>query len=147
MSQKQGPRLGVGIRALDKDMASYFPGSDKGSVLIEKIYEDSAAEAAGLKTGDVVLSFGGEKIADREAFQKAVASAEAGEVDMMVLRHGKETSISVTLPEAQSFSIKGDEPIVIKKQMFQKQHGEKQEQRMEELEKKLEKLLKKLEDK
>ena len=141
-----GPRLGVGIRRLDKDLASYFPGSREGWVLVTDIYEDSAAEAAGLKVGDVVLSFDGRKVEDNEDLQSAVTEAEAtATLGMKVLRHGEKLDFSVTLPEHHAFSEADPEILIRKIDKLDKNHDALLEKRLEELEAKLEKLMEKLE--
>jgi serine protease Do len=64
----------------------------------------SPASKAGLKEGDVILEFNGEKITEDNALSKIISKYLPGDnVALKVLRAGKELSISVTLGEyAQS---------------------------------------------
>jgi len=140
----QGPRLGVEIRDLDEGMAEYFPGADTGQVLVTGITEDSVAEKAGLKSGDVITAFDGEKISDSDGLRQAVREAEAGEdIALDFLRKGEARSITVQFEEEVGLADLSSPKL---KKFRQKKTFEKVdlEKRMEELERKLEKLIEKL---
>jgi len=100
-SQKGG-YLGVEIITLEEQLAGYFE-VDEG-VLVEEVEEDSPAEKAGLKAGDVIVKIGDEEIESTIDLIDAVRSEEPGtEVMIDIVRKGNKKSLSATLGET-SFS-------------------------------------------
>ena len=62
----------------------------------------SPADKAGLKKGDVMISFGGAAIANLQDFTFQLRSRKVGDVvKVIVLREGKELSVDVTLEARQ----------------------------------------------
>lgn len=94
-----GPRLGVQLESLSDQLAEYFGVGERGGVLVSSVQEGSAAEAAGLQAGDVIVAFGDEEIGDIGELMEAVHAAEAGPVTVTVVRRGEERSLTVELPE------------------------------------------------
>ncbi len=71
------------------------PGSDGVSVM-----KDSPADKAGLKEGDIILEFDGQKITKDNPLNRLIANKRVGDtVTLKVLRDGKEMDVSVTLDE------------------------------------------------
>ena len=71
--------------------------SDQGAVVGEVI-EDSAAEAAGLKAGDVIVMLNDEEVVDANDLRNRVGLASAGdEVEIVVVRNGEAKTIEATL--------------------------------------------------
>lgn len=68
--------LGIGGYTVSDEEAQYY-GYPKG-VYIAKVYEDTAAEAAGLKEGDIIVEFDGEEITSMEDLQKLLTQYEGG---------------------------------------------------------------------
>jgi membrane-associated protease RseP (regulator of RpoE activity) len=92
--------LGVMLQEISTSMAKALQMDDTGGVLVSEVIEDSPAEKAGLKDGDVVLEFNGQSTASNKALVKAVRNAAAGdEVKIKVLRGGKTKTIEVLLGE------------------------------------------------
>ena len=77
--------------------------------LVVKVVEDSPAEKAGLKAGDVILKLDEERIEDTSDLHQAIAGHESGtQVEVVIQRNGKEKKISATLeesPQAKDFEI------------------------------------------
>ena len=95
---KKGGYLGVKIITLEEQLAGYFE-VDSG-VLVEEVEEDSPAEKAGLKAGDVIVKIGDEEIESTIDLIDAVRSEEPGtEVTIDIVRKGKKKSLSATLGE------------------------------------------------
>ncbi len=140
-----GPRLGVEIRDLGDDMASYFPGAEAGQVLVMGITEDSVAEEVGLKAGDIITGFDGEKVSDSNALRHAVQAAETDK-DIVVdfLRQGDARQVTVKFEESDEDVALWTTPRVKKIQRFKEIETDELEARLKELEKKLEELSKKL---
>ena len=92
--------LGVGIQPLTPDMAESMSIEVGEGVLVSQIFEDTPAANAGVKAGDVILSFDGKAVADPNALQSAVAWIKPGTaVKVVVLRDGKRKTLSVKVAE------------------------------------------------
>ena len=94
----RGGRLGVGIQNLGDQLAEYF-GADDGGVLVSSVSEDSPAEAAGLRAGDVITGVGGEDVEGPGDLMEAIAEAEEGDIDIRILRDRRSQTLRATLPE------------------------------------------------
>ena len=87
--------LGVRIQNLDEDMADAIGLEDAKGALVTDVPEGPAL-AAGMKSGDVVLKFGGEEIEDTRELVRIVADTPVGEkVEVVVFRDGKEATLKV----------------------------------------------------
>ena len=76
----------------------------KGAV-VQAISEDSPADKAGLKEGDIILSFGGTDVEELRDLTRAVATTSPdASAPLTILRKGKEITLDVTVgtrtPEA-----------------------------------------------
>jgi C-terminal processing protease CtpA/Prc len=93
-------RLGLHIMELDEDMAGYFDVKGGEGVLVLKVAEDSPAEEAGIKAGDVVTLVNGEGISEPEDLIDELCEFEEGEeVELTVVRKGKEQIFKIELEE------------------------------------------------
>ncbi len=92
--------LGVAIQELTPDLTQGLNlPSDKGA-LVSSVQAGSPAEKAGLKTGDVVLSFGGHPIASPKELSRVVAETASGStVPVKIWRQGGEQTVSVTIAQ------------------------------------------------
>ena len=86
--------LGVRIQNVDPDMAEAL-GLDGGQGRARhRRARGPGARPAGMKAGDVILSFGGEPIEDTRELVRIVADTEVGStVDVVVFRDGAETTL------------------------------------------------------
>ncbi len=91
-------RLGVYIQDLTPDLAESF-GIDKNKgILVAQVIEDSPAEKAGLKRGDVILRIDGDPVGKVADFRNRIALTAPGtKVTLLVLRDGKRKKIKVTI--------------------------------------------------
>lgn len=94
----RGGRLGIGVQNLTDQLAEYF-GADDGGALVTTVREDSPAAEAGLRAGDVIVRVGDEEIEDPGDLMRELARAEAGGVEIRVVRDGGERTVRATLPE------------------------------------------------
>lgn len=103
----RGSQIGVSIRDVDPTDAK---GAQAG-VLVEEVSEDSPAAKAGLKKGDVVVEFDGERVRSARQFTRLVQETVSGrKVAVSVLRDGQRSSVTVEPREggAYRFSWEGD---------------------------------------
>ena len=88
--------LGALVRDNTQENSSFSTGA-----FVEQVTEGGAAAAAGVRSGDVVISFGGQRVngsADLTALVRAEAAGAA--VQMEVLRGSSKISFDVTLGDA-----------------------------------------------
>jgi len=90
--------LGVIIQDLDPDMAESFGAEDTKGVLVSDVTEDSAAEKAGLRAGDVVVELEGEPVASANELSNRVAMYKPGtKVELVIVRSGKRKTVTAKL--------------------------------------------------
>lgn len=68
----------------------------KISPVIGKIFENSAAEAAGFKVDDRILSLDGEKVTEFRQISNATTMGAGAEMTFVILRDGKKVNLSAT---------------------------------------------------
>lgn len=97
--------LGVSVETLDGQLAEYFGVRDGSAVLITDVTEDSPAETAGLKAGDVVIEIDGNQMESVSDIQEEISSADSGDkVTLTLLRDRKQREITATVAERENQS-------------------------------------------
>lgn len=92
--------LGVLIQNVDSKLAESFGMDRPEGALVSKVTPGSPAHKAGLKTGDVILSFDGQKIGQSSHLPPLVGVVPVGQsIDVEVLRSGSMKTIPVTIAE------------------------------------------------
>ncbi|MGA9117564.1 MAG: PDZ domain-containing protein [Bacteroidota bacterium] len=82
--------LGVSIRDMSERRARDLEcGSEKGALVLE-VAEESPAEEAGLRKNDVIVEFGGKKVADAGDLSAAVRKTKPGTETTVVFYRGKD---------------------------------------------------------
>ncbi|WP_110641373.1 DegQ family serine endoprotease [Salinicola sp. CPA57] len=90
--------LGVVIQPVSKDLAESFGLDDTNGALVSDVSDDSPAQKAGLKAGDVILSADGSAIDDSTALPRLIGQVAPGDkVELQVLRDGDKRQIDVTV--------------------------------------------------
>lgn len=93
--------LGIRIQNMTADLKEAFGTQGDRGVLIARVLPDSAAGAAGLKAGDVVVKIGGKNIARVDDVHAALAQHAPGDSLMVtVLRERARSEVTVTLGAA-----------------------------------------------
>jgi serine protease Do len=94
--------LGVGIQALTKELAKQFGIKEGQGVLINEVYEDDPAYAAGIKPGDIILMVEDQPVDSPNQLSRLVAQVGPGEkTKIRLLRDGKEMIYHVPMAERQ----------------------------------------------
>jgi Do/DeqQ family serine protease len=90
--------LGVRIQNVNAELAREFNLEEIAGVYIAGTEEDGAAQAAGLKKDDVILSVDGVTVKTSSELQEQISKHRPGDVvDVLIKRDGKEKHFSVTL--------------------------------------------------
>jgi len=90
--------LGVRIQHVTDDIAEGLELEEAKGALVAEIMEDSPAEKAGIKVGDLILTFDGQEVSVMKKLPRIVADTVVGKkVKVDILRDGKEKTIDVTV--------------------------------------------------
>jgi serine protease Do len=90
------PSIGISGENLNGQLGTYFGVPDGEGVLIREVESGSPAEKAGLKAGDVITKVAGDRVKTLGELQsKLREKREDKTVQITVVRHGSETSITV----------------------------------------------------
>ncbi|NAW65666.1 Do family serine endopeptidase [Photobacterium halotolerans] len=101
--------LGVQGGELTSELAEAFGYETNHGAFVNQVMPGSAAEKAGLKAGDIIVSVNDKEIRTFSELRAKIATLGAGkDVDLGVLRDGKEKNFSVTLQEAEMSNLKAD---------------------------------------
>jgi serine protease Do len=95
--------LGVNIQTITDDLAKALGIEKTEGALVADVVNNSPAAKSGLKRGDIIINFNGKKIQDSQDLPAKVAATPVGEeVDVTILRDGKETQIPVVVGKLAS---------------------------------------------
>lgn len=90
--------LGVGIQEMTPELAKSFGLDEPTGALVANVYPGSPADKGGLKAGDVIVSYEGEKVEESHSLPTEVARTAIGKiVTIGVLRDGKKVDLKVTI--------------------------------------------------
>lgn len=108
-SVKRG-HLGISLQNVDKEMAEALDLNTTSAVLISEVLKDSPAEKAGIKQGDIILSYNNKPAKNLENLKKDISLMNPGDkVKLEILRDNKKQLTEVMLglaPEPQVVSNK-----------------------------------------
>jgi serine protease Do len=98
-----GTYLGVNLAEIDANRARELKLREDYGVEITRVEENSPAEKAGLKSGDVVLQYNGERVEGMEQFGRLVRETPPGrEVKLTISRDGKTQNLLATVEDRRS---------------------------------------------
>ena len=109
--------LGVRIQEVTKEIADVEKLKKPEGALVASVGENSPAEKAGIKAGDIILEFDGKKINTMKKLPNVVASTEVGKsVELKIWRNKKLISKRLTLGRLEtSEEFKETKPKIVKK--------------------------------
>ena len=103
--------LGVSIQPLDPDLAESFGLDRVTGALINRVMPGTPAEQAGMRRGDILLTYNGREVRGVRELQLLVASTPIGsEVPVEILRNGTKLTLKVApaARETESFKPEND---------------------------------------
>jgi C-terminal processing protease CtpA/Prc len=95
------PRLGIDAEDLNGQLGTFFGAPDGEGILVREVNSGSPAEKAGMKAGDVITSFNGERIHSLGDLREKLSAKREDKdktVKIGVLRNKSEVSLTVELP-------------------------------------------------
>ena len=95
--------LGVFIQGVTEEIAESLGLENAEGALVSNITKDGPAEAAGLKKGDIILSFNNQKVANMRQLPRIVAGTPIGKaVPVVVWRDGKAVTVEAKIGELEA---------------------------------------------
>lgn len=95
--------LGVGIQSISPDLKAALKLEDGKGALVADVVAGGPAEKAGIKRGDVIVSFDGKALQDSHDLPAMVAATPVGnEVTILIMRDGKERRLSAKVAKPES---------------------------------------------
>jgi len=100
--------LGVIMQNLTPELSQVFGLDLHQGVVISQVIEDTAAEEAGLKAGDVVTSINDTPVKSASAMRNMVGLLRVGdEMSITVIREGKKQMLTAVIRDAKDLSVSG----------------------------------------
>ena len=95
--------IGVGLGEIDSDRARQLKLKEEHGVEVTRVEEDSPAGKAGLKPGDVVLEYNGQRVEGMEQFARFVRETPPGrESKLTVSRDGNRQTVMVKIGQRKN---------------------------------------------
>ncbi len=95
--------LGVNIQSIDPDLSKALKLEQNKGALVAEVVPGGPAEKAGIKTGDVIVSFDGKSVHDSHDLPAMVAAATIGSrIPITLVRNGKEIKIDAVVAKLES---------------------------------------------
>jgi len=92
--------LGVMIQDVTRELAESFGMPHPTGALVSQVLPESPAEAAGMRVGDVILTFDGHKVHSSSALPPLVGTSPVERASTLkILRNGREREIEVVIGE------------------------------------------------
>jgi serine protease Do len=90
--------LGISIQDFTPELAESFGVESQNGILVAQVSEDSPAQKAGIKQGDIIVEFQGEAVKNTGTFRNQVSFVPPGtKVDINVIRQGKKLELAVVI--------------------------------------------------
>ena len=89
----------IGVTARDLNASEIREPSLSGGAVLEEVREDSPASRAGIRNGDIVVEFDGERIYSARQFERVVRETAPGQtVQTTIVRDGHKRELSIAVP-------------------------------------------------
>jgi C-terminal processing protease CtpA/Prc len=99
-SSRRG-RLGVRVDDLNKDMADALGVTAGKGALVTEVLQDTPAQKAGLRAGDVIVRVGDATVDDADDLTRALRERQ-GKVSIELMRRGAKRTVDVDIPSRES---------------------------------------------
>jgi len=102
-------RIGFSAQDLTPDLAKAFGITRNKGVVIARVENDSPADKAGMKVGDVIIEVNGREVQSSAQVRNEIGLLRIGEsVKINILRNGKPRTLNATVEDHVVKSVKGE---------------------------------------
>jgi serine protease Do len=93
-------RIGVSVGSVQREAVAQFGLKDASGAVVVSVTPNSAASRAGLEPGDVIISYGGKPVDDRDDLVRLVVGTKPGTtVPLRIVRDQQERTLDITVEE------------------------------------------------
>ena len=104
VTRGNGSFLGIGVQEIDNDRAKVLNLREERGVEVTRVEEESPAGKGGIKTGDVVIEYNGDRVEGVEQFMRMVRETPPGrEVKLSILRNGANQTLAMKTGSRKSW--------------------------------------------
>ena len=93
-------RIGVHVESPSAALRSQLRLFDEEGIVVTEVVKDSPAEKAGLRLHDILLRANGNRLSSQADLRDSVQQSEGEEMELVVMRGGKEESVQVKPKQA-----------------------------------------------
>ena len=93
---------GLTLESLSPQLGDFFGVKNGEGLLVRTVQKGSAAEAAGVRAGDIIVKVGDQKISDNSDWNDALRSSKSAKVPVVVVRDKKEVTLSIAVSPRRS---------------------------------------------
>jgi predicted metalloprotease with PDZ domain len=91
-----GARLGISIREVEEEDMKAGRLTSRGGALVEEVSEGSPAEKGGIRKGDILVEFDGERVRSaRQLTRLVMETADGSKVTTVAVRDGQRVTLTV----------------------------------------------------
>ncbi len=102
-------QIGVGVTPLTKQLGDYFGVSEGRGLLINNVRENSPADKAGLKAGDVIVEADDRKVKEISDLMRVLNDKKEGDISLTFIRERNRQTVRVTPEISQNGAVKFEE--------------------------------------
>lgn len=94
--------LGVQMQDINDELAQAFNISPGQGAVVTRVQQDSAADEAGVKIGDIITAIDGRKLSNADNLRNTIGLLMVGQsIEIEILRNGKKKKLRATVKEIQ----------------------------------------------
>jgi hypothetical protein len=100
--------IGIYLEEIGRELAEHFGVKEGTGLLVSKFSEDSPAQKAGLKVGDVIIRANGERVETVDELSELIQERKKGEkIKIEFIRNKKKNTIEVEIEEEKRGGVFG----------------------------------------
>ena len=116
--------LGVGVAEIDSERAKELKLKEERGVEVKRVEDESPAAKAGVKVGDVVLDYNGQRVEGAEQFVRLVRETPVGrQVKLLISRNGATQTVTATVGSRPAFISRDIDEAIARLKTFQPFQG------------------------
>ena len=101
-------KLGFTAQDLTPELAEAFGINQRNGVVVARVQEDSPADKAGMRAGDVIIAVNGDPVTDSADVRIVIGLIRVGtEIDIDIVRNGKTKRLHAEIAETKSATVAG----------------------------------------